>query len=53
MGLLTGLSGLGRESLRPGLTMDDIHVFFSSVPTTQRCLSRRLSWHKITVMPST
>lgn len=25
----------------------------SSAPTTQRCLSRRLSWHRITVMPST
>lgn len=42
-GLLTGLGGLGRESPRPGLTKGDIHVFFSSVPMTQRCLSRQPS----------
>lgn len=43
MGFLTGLGGLGRESPRPGLTEGGIRVFFSSVPMTQRCLSRRLS----------
>lgn len=37
----------------PGSGSCDLRVSPSSAPTTQRCLSRRLSWHRITVMPST